>query len=151
MPGLWTRMSSFLCRRSADPRKPVKKFTKAHRRALEEYADLKISLEELRQRLAGVVEFDFQNHERRLDSHYGTPVSGVRIELRHIRAAMEKQARGEISTEQLADWATMLQLNPAYDWEGPEEDEIAGWLNEMSMLTLKPEEASSRRFFQGLI
>jgi hypothetical protein len=54
-------MSSFLSRRSADPRKPVKKFTKAHRRALEEYADLKISLEELRRRLAGVVEFDFQN------------------------------------------------------------------------------------------
>ncbi len=112
-------MSSFFSRRSADPKKPAKKFTKAHRRALEEYADLNISLEELRQRLAGVVEFDFQNHERRLDSHYGTPLPGVRIELRHIRAAMEKQARGEISTEQLADWATMLQLNPAYDWEGP--------------------------------
>jgi len=57
----------------------VKKFTKAHRRALEEYAVLTISLEELRERLAGVVEFDFQNNERRLDSHYGTPVPGVRI------------------------------------------------------------------------
>lgn len=116
----------------------MKKFTKAHREALEEHADLKISLEELRRQLAGVVEFAFQNHERRLDSHYGTPVPGVRIELRHIRAAMKKQARGEISTGQLADWATMLQLNPAYDWEDPEEDEIAGWLNEMRMLTLKP-------------
>ena len=49
MRGLWTRMSSFLSRRSPDPSNPVKKFTKAHRRALE-YADLKISLEELRQR-----------------------------------------------------------------------------------------------------
>lgn len=111
-----------------------------------EYADLKISLEELRPRLAGVVEFDFQNHERRLDSHYGTPVPGVRIELKHIRAAMEKQARGEISTEQLADWATMLLLNDAYDWEGPEEDEIAGWLNEMSGLTL----SQSRRVSEVL-
>src|SRR5580658_2667042 len=131
-------MSSFLSRRSGDPKNPVKKFTKAHRTGLEEFADLKISLEELRQRLAGVVEFDFQDHERRLDSHYGTPVPGVRIELKHIRAAMEKQARGEISTEQLADWATMLLLNDAYDWQGPEEEEIAGWLNEISMLTLKP-------------
>jgi hypothetical protein len=93
VPGLWTRMSSFLSRRS-DPRNLVKKFTKAHRRALEEYAALKISLEELRRRLAGVVEFDFQNHERRLDSHYGTPVPGVRIELKHIQAATEKQAEG---------------------------------------------------------
>jgi hypothetical protein len=130
-------MSSFLSRRSGDPKNPVKKFTKAHRRALEEFADLKISLEELRRRLAGVVEFDFREHERRLDCHYGTPVPGVRIELRHIRAAMEKQARGEISTEELADWATMLQMNQAYDWEGPEEEEIADWLNEISMLTLK--------------
>ena len=71
MRGVWAKMSSFFSRRSADPKNPVKKFTKAHRRALEEYADLKISLEELRRRLAGVVEFDFQNHERRLDSHYG--------------------------------------------------------------------------------
>jgi hypothetical protein len=134
-------MSSFLSRRSGDPKNPVKKFTKAHRRALEKYADLKISLEELRHRLAGVVEFDFQNHKRRLDSHYGTPVPGVRIELKHIRAAMEKQARGEISTEQLADWATMLLLNHAYDWEGPEEDEIAGWLNEISGLTPEAEAA----------
>jgi hypothetical protein len=131
-------MSSFLSRRSADPKKPAKKFTKAHRRALEEYADLRISLEELRRRLAGVVEFDFQHHERRLDSHYGTPLPGVRIELKHIRAAMEKHAQGEISTEQLADWATMFLLNHAYDWEGPEEEQIAGWLNEISMLTLKP-------------
>jgi hypothetical protein len=61
---------------------------------------LKISLAELKRRLAGVVEFDFQNHERRLDSYYGTPVSGIRIELSRIRTAMDKQARGEISTKQ---------------------------------------------------
>jgi len=71
---LWAKMHSFLSRRSADSKNPAKKFTKAHRKALEEYADLKISPEELRQRLAGVVEFNFQNHERRLDSHYGTPI-----------------------------------------------------------------------------
>jgi len=33
----------------------------------------------------------------------------------------------------------MLELNQAYDWEGPEEKECAGWLNEISMLTLKPQ------------
>jgi hypothetical protein len=136
---LRAKMSSFLSRMLPFyPQRQVKKFTKAHRRALEEFADLEISLEELRRRLAGVVEFDFREHERRLDCHYGAPVPGVRIEMRHIRAAMEKQGRGEISTEQLADWATMLLMNHAYDWEGPEEDEIAGWLNDMSGLTLKP-------------
>ena len=32
-------MSSFLSRRSGDPKNPVKKFTKAHRTGLEEFAD----------------------------------------------------------------------------------------------------------------
>jgi hypothetical protein len=59
-------------------------------------------------------------------------------EPKQIRATMEKRAPGEISTEQLADWAAMLQLHQAYDWEDPEEDEIADWLNEISMLPLKP-------------
>jgi hypothetical protein len=35
----------------------------------------------------------------------------------------------------------MLLLNHAYDWEGPEEDEIAGWLNEISGLTPEAEAA----------
>jgi len=112
--------------------------TKKQRKALEEYADWKISIEELRERLHGVLEFDFKNHERKLTTHYGTPQPPVRIEMRHIQNAMDKHARGEITTEQLSDWATMLQLNGAYDWEGPEEEEIAEWLNEISSLTLKP-------------
>jgi hypothetical protein len=112
--------------------------TKKHRKALEEFLEWKLSLEQLRERLSGVLEFDFQDHQRKLTTHYGTPEPGVRVEMRHIRNAMDKQGRGEITTEQLSDWAAMLQLNGAYDWEGPEEDEIADWLNEMSLLALKP-------------
>jgi len=111
--------------------------TRKQRKALEEFAELKISIDELRDRLQGVLEFNFKDQERRLTSHYGTPVPGVRIELENIQAAMDKHARGEISTEQLADWATMLLLNDAYDWEGPKEEQIADWLNDISMLTLK--------------
>jgi hypothetical protein len=111
--------------------------TRKQRRALEEFAELKISIDELRERLQGVLEFDFKDQERKLTSHYGTPIPGVRIELENIQAAMDKHARGEISTEQLADWATMLLLNDAYDWEGPKEEQIADWLNDISMLTLK--------------
>ncbi len=111
--------------------------TRKQRRALEEFAELKISIDELRERLQGVLEFDFRDQERKLTSHYGTPVPGVRIELETIQAAMDKHARGEVSTEQLADWATMLLLNDAYDWGGPKEEQIADWLNDISMLTLK--------------
>lgn len=106
--------------------------TRKHRSALEEFAELKISMDELRERLQGVLEFDFKDQERKLTSHYGTPVPGNRIELENIQTAMDKHARGEISTEKLADWATMLLLNDAYDWEGPKEEQIADWLNDIA-------------------
>ncbi len=116
----------------------MSQLSKKHRKALEEYGALKTSLDQLRESLRGVLEFDFQDKERKLTSHYGTPDPGVRIELEHIRHAMDKHAKGEISTEQLADWATMLLLNDAYRWNGKDEDEIAEQLHEISSLTLKP-------------
>lgn len=109
-----------------------------HRKALEEFADCKISLEELRSCLLGVLEFDFSDQERRLATHYGTPEPGIPIEIRHIRNAMDKHAHGEITTNQLSDWAAMLMLNDAYDWHGPGENEISSWLHEISLLSLKP-------------
>jgi hypothetical protein len=123
----------------------MSQLSKKHRKALEEYAALKISLDQLRESLRGVLEFDFQDKERRLTSHYGTPDPGVRVELKHIRDAMDKHASGEVSTEQLADWATMLLLNDAYRWDDKDEDEIAELLHEISSLTLKP----TRRAEQG--
>jgi hypothetical protein len=145
-----------------------------------QFARLQISLDELRQRLAGMLEFDFESRgpkeevsgqpggafekvidregrtvpgstvqklhndagevvaERRLTSYFLLPQPGVRIELWHIQNAMAKHERGETSTPELAEWASMLLLNEAYDWEGPDEDDIADWLHEISSLTLKP-------------
>jgi hypothetical protein len=112
--------------------------TTAQRRALEEYAQLKIAIEELRERLRDVLEFTFTSDERRLSTHYGVPNPGIRIELRHIQNAMDKHARGEMTTRELSDWAAMLLMNDAYDWEGSEEEQIAEWLNEIALLTLRP-------------
>ena len=113
--------------------------TRSEHRALEKFARLEISLEKLQRSLGKMLEFSFGEHERRLNSYFLFPRPGVRVELKYIKAAVDKNARGEITTEQLADWATMLLLNDAYDWEGgQDEDEIADWLNEISMLTLKP-------------
>jgi len=116
----------------------MSQLTRKQRKALERYASTEISIEELRESLQGVLEFDFKDQERRLTTHYGTPEPGVRIEMRHIRNAMDRHARGDLTTEELADWAAMLLLNDAYDWEGPDEDEIADLLNDLSTLTLKP-------------
>ncbi len=111
---------------------------RAERKALEKFARLEISLEELQRFLGEMLEVNFAPEERRLTSHFLFARPGVRVELKYIQTVMDKHARGEISTDQLADWATMLLLNDAYDWQGPGEEEIAEWLNEISLLTLKP-------------
>ncbi len=108
--------------------------TRKQRRALEDYAALRISLEQLRAALGDAIEVNFGLHERKVLFHYDNRKPVVRIELRHIREAMDKQARGEVTTEQLSDWAAMLLADPSYDWEGPDEEEIAGWLNGMAVL-----------------
>ncbi len=118
--------------------KKPRPLTRAELRTLEKFARLEISLKDLRQVLKEVLQFEFAEHERRLSSHFLVPQPGVRINQDHIRRAMKKHAHEEISTDQLADWATMLLLNDAYDWQGPDEEEIAAWLNDISMLTLKP-------------
>ncbi len=51
---------------------------------------------------------------------------------------MDKHLREDISTQELSDWAAMLLMNDAYDWQGPDEEQISEWLNEIVLLTLKP-------------
>ncbi len=101
---------------------------------LERFARMEISLDELTVRLHGMLELDFGPEERKLISHFLLPEPGVRIELNGVRKVMEKHWKGEVSDDELYRWATMLLLNEAYDWEGPDEDEIAEVLNELATL-----------------
>jgi hypothetical protein len=115
----------------------IRALTSGERRALEQFAHLTITIEDLRENLRKVLQFDFKESERKLSCRFLVPQPGIRVDQADIRRAMDKHVREEISTDQLADWATMLLLNDAYDWEGSDEEEIATWLNEISTLTLK--------------
>ena len=108
------------------------------RKALEQFVRLEISLEELTRALSKVMALTFAEDERRLATHFALPEPGVRVSMEHIHNAMAKHTREETTTKELSEWAAMLLLNEAYDWQGPQEDEIADWLNEISLLTLKP-------------
>ena len=92
--------------------------TSAERKVLERFARLEISLEELKRTLGSMLEFHFGKEERTLTSFFLLPQPGVRVEKKYIDTAMGKHARGEITTEELSAWATMLQLNDVYDWQG---------------------------------
>ena len=103
------------------------------RETLARFAELEIPLEEVRLRLGGMLDINFGPTERRLTSHFLLPEPGIRIEMKHIRKALSKHWKGELTDQELNDWATMLLLNEAYEWSGPDEDEIAEMLNELSM------------------
>ena len=137
--------------------------TEDERETLAQFARLEISLQELKNRLAGMLEIDFRHvevpgieetsrftteqviepqqpmAERKLTSYFLLPQPGIRIEKWHIKNALDKHSREEITDNELGDWATMLLLNEAYDWEGPDEDEIAEMLNELSLRTMRRE------------
>jgi|SRR5580698_9981212 hypothetical protein len=97
------------------------------------FARMEIGLDELLVRLHGMLQLDFGTHERKLVSHFLLPEPGIRIELSDVRDVMAKHWRGEVSDIELYRWALMLLLNDAYDWEGPDEDEIAEILNDLAM------------------
>jgi hypothetical protein len=127
----------------------MSELTEKQRKALDDYAALRISLKQLLEYLGSAIEINFKPDERKVLFRYDNRKPVVHIELRHIRDAMDKQGRGEITTEQLSDWAAMLLADPSYDWEGPDEEEIAEWLNEMAVL--RASRAGGRAVYEHVI
>ncbi|MGI9071161.1 MAG: hypothetical protein ACR2JB_07540 [Bryobacteraceae bacterium] len=74
-----------------------------------------IPLQELRARFGEMLEINFGPVERRLTSYFLFPIPGIRIAMKHIRNALDKHWRGEITDKELSDWATILLLNEAYE------------------------------------
>lgn len=107
--------------------------TQKERDVLEKFAQMDIPLEEVRAELDGMLEMDFSSAERTLTSYFLLPNPGIRIGMEQIRRALSKHWSGEVTDTELSDWATMLLLNEAYEWSGPDEDEIAEMLHELSI------------------
>src|SRR5262249_38129678 len=135
-----TGYDALTCYMSALRDQKPRALKRRERKALEQFARLEISLKQLKEALSQVLEISFAEDKRTLFPHFVPPEPGVRVRLQHIHDAMAKHARDEITTQQLSEWAAMVLLNEAYDWQGPEEDEIADWLNEICLLTLKPQQ-----------
>jgi hypothetical protein len=67
-----------------------------------------------------------------MENNFIPPEPGVRITKWHIENALSKKREGKITDGQLIDWATMLLLNQAYEFDENEEEFIAEWLNGVS-------------------
>jgi hypothetical protein len=107
------------------------------------FALLEIGIEEMRRLLAGVFEITFEATEeaggnitrrRTAHNHFPIPEPGIVITRDHISNALERRRFGLISERELAHWATTLLLNDAYVFDPGDEDLIADWLNDISLL-----------------
>ena len=105
---------------------------------------MEITLPQLCQLLQGMLTIDFGVQERRLTSHFLTAEPAIQIEKQHIQNAIDQRKRGCITDRELSDWAAMLLMNDAYDWQGTDEDEVADSLNDLSTLWLSTESKPSR-------
>jgi hypothetical protein len=115
--------------RRKKPRQPNSK----ERTLLIRFANCELSLAQLTEGLSGRIEIDFDSDVRGLTSNFLPAEPGIRIGLNHIDRAKSRNSAGELSNEDLMNWATMILLNDAYVWDGPEEEEIADRLSELSL------------------
>ena len=100
---------------------------------LRRFALFEMSLDELRDAMIGVFEFDLEPEQRAARTHFRMPEPGIAITRGHISKALELKRQGKISERDLVEWATILLLNDAYVLDPGDEDLIAEWLNDISL------------------
>ncbi len=100
---------------------------------LRRFALFEMSVEELRESMTGVFEFDLQLGQRAARTHFKMPENGIAITRAHISNALDRKRDGLITERDLVHWATILLLNDAYVLDPGDEDLIAEWLNDISL------------------
>ena len=101
---------------------------------LRRFAWLQADLEEVRRAMTGVFEFDLQRGQRAARTFFRMPEPAIAITRAHVSNALDKKRTGQITERDLVNWATLLLLNDAYVLDPGDEDLIAEWLNDISLL-----------------
>jgi len=85
------------------------------------------------------MKFDFDakanKGTRTMKTNFVVPEPGVLITKQDIEMALTRKEHGKLTEQQLVEWATMLLLNDAYEFDGKDEDFIAERLNGISFGT----------------
>lgn len=99
---------------------------------LKRFVLLEARLEDIRDVLTGVFDFDFVGTSRMAITGFRVPEPGVIVTRDHIRNAVEERTLGKLSEQELIFWATMLLLNDAFELDPDDQEFIAEWLNDVS-------------------
>ena len=98
---------------------------------IESYARCELSLEELYRKVRGALgkRMIHNPHFRILNLNQICPNRAVRITPEHIEILIAKRRRGEITEQQMRDWAHMVTISDAYYWEPEDADVVCGSVN----------------------
>jgi hypothetical protein len=99
---------------------------------LKRFALLEAGVDEVRDALAGVFEFDFVGTIRTAGTKFRVPEPGVIVTRVHIHNAIEQQRLGKLSERELIAWASVLLLNDAFELDPNDQEFVAEWLNNVS-------------------
>ena len=101
---------------------------------LRRYALFEAGIAEVRNALSGIWDVDLRRDRRTASASFRVPEPGIVITREHIANALERRRFELVSERDLAEWATILLSNDAYILDPGDEDLIADWLNDMSVL-----------------
>jgi hypothetical protein len=99
---------------------------------LQRFALFEARIEDVRDALAGVFDFDFEGPVRIASTRFRVPEPGVIITRDHIQNAVEQKHSGKTSDQELVRWATMLLLNDAFEPDPNDQEFVAEWMNNVS-------------------
>lgn len=115
-----------------NPSNELPPLTREQLEVLRRFASLDAGIEEVRQSLSGIFEFQLEPELRTAKGHFKIPEPGVLITRDHISRALEHKRLGLITERDLVYWATMILLNDAFEIDPNDEDFVADWLNDIS-------------------
>jgi hypothetical protein len=99
---------------------------------LKRFVLLETRLEDIRDVLAGVFDFDFVGPSRMAITGFRVPEPGVIVTRNNILHAVESRKLGKLSEQELIFWATTLLLNDAFELDPNDQEFVSEWLNEVS-------------------
>jgi hypothetical protein len=89
---------------------------------LQKFLHFELPIESLRAALAPLITFQLNGPATHqfVHSPAGRPKNPVRVTLEDVNSAFRRARAGQITAQQLQQWATMIELNPAFDVHGDE-------------------------------
>jgi hypothetical protein len=102
---------------------------------LRRYLDFEASLEEVRLKLRGVVEFESASEDgaRRMNCNFPPSASDARVARHRLELALQQRRGQRMSEQELMEWATSLFFCHPYDWDIEDEGSNADWVKNISL------------------